>query len=228
MKRAFFALLFLPALLAAKPKPPQEQVWMDANLARAGGLPKFQRLETFSCRFEETVKTSSGTAVSRGRWVLRFNGGKDLRLREDVDGGAVTVVLSTAAAGSRGRDLLREVFWTFAPQWVSAEERPLRMLSSGFLSHRLLERVSVEGAPFFPGGDPLIFYINGQDGLMAGAASGAAAEPVSFHNFEATQGFLTLPSVRVYYDGAGKQTRMVKLSNVVVNGYVDEKLFTQE
>lgn len=225
MKRVVFSLLLLPALLAAKPKPSLETQALDKNIERAGGVPKFERLATFSCDFEETVKTASGPVTTRGRWHLKMHDDKGLRIREDVAGGASTVVLSTAPADERGKALLREVFWSFAPQWVRTEDRPMNILASGFLSHRLLDRMAVRGAPFFPGGDNLIFFLDSTERLIAGAAYGETPRTVSFHNFETTQGFLTLPTVRVYYDDKGKQSSMVKISNIVVNGYLEEKLF---
>lgn len=225
MKRILFALLFVPCALAAKPKLPPEQMWLDKNVERAGGPAKFERLQTFSCQFEETVKLSSGTVLQRGRWAFRRDGAGGLKFREDLEGGAATVVLSTAAADERGRRMMREIFWTFAPQWIRAETRPLRLLANGFLSHRLLERVAVDGVPLFPDGENLILFITAEDGLIVGASAGAVAQSVSFHTFETTPGFLTLPTVRVYYNDAGKQIRMVKISNITVNGYLEEKLF---
>lgn len=226
MKRAIAALFFLPALLSAKPKTPPEKQALEKSVVRAGGQAAFQRLATFSCDFEEKVKTSSGTVTQKGRWYLRMHDERGIRAREEILGGGVTVVASTAAVDGRGRVVLQELFWTFAPQWVREEDRPLSMLSDGFLAHRGVGRMSVGGAPFFPGGEDLLFFLDPKDGLIAGASAGIPPETVSFHHFEAANGFLTLPTARVYYDGDGKQSRMFKISNVAVNGYLDEKLFS--
>jgi hypothetical protein len=226
-----------PALLFAKPGPSPEAAALDKAVDAAGGMAKYQRLETLTCDFEDTVYGSSEPVTVQGRRAFRLHDGAGLRAWEQTEtmgGRVVTVALSTGGwttldgkpvMGGNGERLLAEAFWLAAPQRVKESGRPLRLLSSGYMGVRLMDRLAVDGAPLFPGGEGLTLFLNRESGRVEGAGLGNG-DLLSFHSFEPTKSLLEIPASLVYYRN-GRKTRMVKLSNILVNGYVDEALFQQ-
>lgn len=219
-------LLFLPGLSSAKPKQPPERLALDKNVEQAGGYSPFQRLETMTYEIEELIHSSSVPVSRAAERALRLHDGQGLRLREKDKSGALTVVLSSSPETATEKALLADTFWLFAPQWVRESGRPLEVLSEGFFLGRLLDRLAVGGEPLFPGGENLIFYLDKSEGKIIGASHGPGPTYVAFREPLTTNGFLVVPGVRIYFDKTQRKTRTVKLSNVVVNSYLDESLFT--
>lgn len=233
MKTLFFALLLAPAALFAKTTISVEEEALSKAVEQAGGYSKYERLETLTCAFEETVYTASAPVVIRGRRAFRLHDEGGFRAWEDAqtpDGRRLTVVTSSGsfaaldgkAVPAGGTDLAAEAFWMMGPQWVRESKRPLHVLPSGKLFGRLVDRFLVGDPPLFAGADGLILCLHQETGQMDGALFGD--EAVYFHEYETTKAFLVVPTLRAHTRG-GKKSRLVKLSNVVVNGYVDDALF---
>jgi hypothetical protein len=223
----FGLLLLVPALLSAKPRPSPERQLLDKNIAQLGGYAPFQRLETLTYDIKEAVQASSGTVTRTAQRALQVREEGGFRLWERRDDGTVTVVSSSSPETDAGRALLADTFWLFAPQWVLKSGRPMETLSAGFFLGRLLDRVAVRGEPLFPGGEDLVFYVDKTDGLILGASFGSPTTYVSLREPQAANGFLLVPGARTYSDGQEKKTRVVKLSKLVVNSYLDDTLFSQ-
>jgi hypothetical protein len=217
-------LLGAPSLRAAKPSP--EEQLLSSLVQRAGGTSKFLRLQTFSCRFEETVASTAGPRVRRGEWALRAEEGRILRAWEKDDAGAVVEVSSSPASPAQ-QALLADVSWLFLPHLIRQGGRPLRKLSAGFFVGRLADRASVEGDPLFAGAEGLVLYLDRADGKLLGASGGPESRVVAFLTPETSHSLLVFHTLFLHHDAAGKRARAVKVSDITVNGYLDEARFKQ-
>jgi hypothetical protein len=206
---------------------------LDKAVELAGGYAKYQRLETLSCDFEETVYDSSGPVRISGRRIFRLHDDAGLRIWEEAmtpEGTRITVVTSSGSWSSLngtpvpadGSALAAELFWMAGPQRIKEAGARLTPLPIGRLLGRKVDRFQVEAPALFPGADGLILCLHPETAQMDGAAFGD--QEVYFHEFETTKGFLVVPSLRAHTRG-GKRARLVRLSHLVVNDYVDDAIF---
>ena len=68
--------------------------------------------------------------------------------------------------------------------------------------------------------------MDGTEGRILGASFGDGPSFVSLRDPEATKSLLVVPGTVLRYDREKKKARTLRISNVVVNAYLDETLFS--
>jgi len=213
---------------------------LDDAVAAAGGMGRFQRMESFSVEFEESVPGSTET-VRTGRRMLRLHDGRSPRLREESrgpDGNVVVVVTSSGSWATRDglpvgaaeldglkSALLKDGFLDLLPFVVRECGLPLSPMSESGNENHTMNRLAVGGPSPFPEGSDLILYLDKKSGRLEGVSFGTPTRAVHLASFGDNKSFMTFPARRTERIPAENRRSETVLRNIKVNDYLDEGLF---
>ena len=200
------ALFFCPGIAGAK-----APAYLADALKDAGGVVRFERLETVDWVFQMVVPSTAGVQSWAGRQRLRREGAV-WWVREDLATPAGAVTVRRAAAllveidgrpvdgEDRDRWLRgteRRAFLRLAPLVFSPGIAADRYLGAGYFQNRLVRRVALDLKPgtVWPIAGPVLIQLDHGDSRFRGVSwgEGATAESLLGDEHELNQNLLNLP-----------------------------------
>ncbi len=252
MKKIFLFILALMTLatgLSAKKKLPLAERLINKSVEFAGGMRKYQRVETIQYDFIESHYGLEAHVINKGRHLIRLHDPKGLRIREEIyrpEGNQVNVVNSTGTWSLNGekkvgdsarlkhihQDLILKASWVLTAHTVKESYAKLSYLGRGFFLDRLLLRIKVvleqskHSLPF----NDFVAYLDKSDkriqGLIFDANTGDGVVKVSFSSYE-THRSLSIPMMRSVYDKNDTKLKAFKIVNLKINDFIDDNLFSE-
>lgn len=143
-------------------------------------------------------------------------------------------VVKDAEALRRAReDVFEDILWFLAPGYFKEGACPVSYVGKGYLEGKLTQRIAVDRGQWpddlwFPAAGPVTLYLNsaGQqlDGVEFIPRDGGEPVRLAFSLFADRRGHI-VPLQRDFLDAAGNRTGSFSLTNVAINGFVNDKLF---
>lgn len=212
-------------------------------LKDAGGVVRFERLETVDWVFQLVVPSTSGVQSWEGRQRLRREGG-GWWVREDLVTPQGTITVRRAVATTvdingtpvdgdvRDRWLKgteRRAFFRLAPLVFSADIASDHYLGAGYFQTRLVRRLALDLKPGtgWPIAGPVTLLLDHDGSRFRGVSwgDGDGAESLLVDGHELNQNLLNLPRRWTRFNAEGKRMEILETEVLLFNVFVDPGLF---
>ncbi|MBK8574710.1 MAG: hypothetical protein IPN90_03180 [Elusimicrobia bacterium] len=214
------------------------------SLKEAGGVARFERVETVDWIFSVARPSEKGVVTWRGRQRMK-RVGSEFAVREDLDTpngfwtvwvGAITAVQKNglpvtdpAVLDTLGADTRKRAFWILAPFTFLDADSKGDYLGSAYFQNRLVHRVKFEldKEGGFPLSGPLILQLDPDTSLLRGASwGGEKGGECLLEDFEMRQNLLNIPALWTLYNAAGERMEVLRVNGCVFNSYIEDSLFS--